>query len=220
LPIKHVRIEGTFKYVTRAEVSKPLSSVVQTSYFGMDAGAITEKVASLEWVKAAKVRRVWPDEIIVSFEEQRPVAIWNERALLNADGEIFKPSFDSAKLELPYLYGVDNKSAVVLKKQEAIQALLAELELSAVHVDLAEHGNLSVVISSGASIKVSHELAEKKIKKSLMALASLKGNLIEHVKTIDLRYPNGMAVTWVDGYVLGQSKESKSSLSEKGHSAT
>lgn len=215
LPIKHVRIEGAFKYVVRDEISKILTPIMQTGYFAMEAGAVVEEITALEWVKEAKVRRVWPDEVVLYFTEQEPVAIWNEVALLNKEGEIFRPDFANQQLNIPYLKGIDSKSITVLKKQKQIEASLMGLNVLIERMELAEHGSWSVVTNNGVTFKVGHELPEGKIKKSLMALASIDESLLEHVRKIDLRYPNGMAVTWLDGYVLGEPNANKKSLEQK-----
>jgi hypothetical protein len=46
----------------------------------------------------------------------------------------------------------------------------------------------------------------KKITKSLTLLASIDKGFIEHLDEVDLRYPNGMAVKWVDGYQFNDVK--------------
>ena len=204
LPIKQVRIEGELRRVTHSKVSAALSELVQTGYFAMDTNAIVEKVTALEWVSKAKIRRVWPDTIVLSLKEQQPVAIWNETALLNKQGEIFEPVFDAKKMQLPQLHGVDSKSLNILEKYKEIECLLAGLALSVVQLEQAEHGSWSVVLSNGVKLNVGHDEPENKIKHSLSALAALDGGLVEHIQTIDLRYPNGMAVTWKDGYEFGQ----------------
>jgi cell division protein FtsQ len=205
LPIKHVRIEGSLNYVTQEEVSEALSGVVETGYFSMNTDEIVKQVTDIEWVKQARIRRVWPDTIVLSVVEQHPAATWNKTKLLNADGEVFEPIFDKASLNLPSLSGINSDSKSVLAELQRIDLSVKSIGLSVKQLALAEHGSWDAVMSNGVRIKAGNQLPEQKISKSLMLLSSLDGDLLEHLNEVDLRYPNGVAVTWKDGYVLGKS---------------
>jgi len=200
MPIKQVRIEGSLNYITHDEISQSLSQLVQTGYFSMDADAIIKKVTAIEWVDKAQVRRVWPDMLVLSLQEQQAVAVWNETALLNPRGDIFQPEFGAALLALPHLSGIDNDSKKLLDEQEKINRSIDSTGVSIKRLNLAEHGSWSAVMSNGIKIKAGNQRPDQKISKSLILLASLEGNLIEQIELIDLRYPNGMAVSWKGGY--------------------
>jgi len=204
MPIKHVRIEGALNYITHDEISQSLSQLVQTGYFAMDADAIIKNVTAIEWVEKARVRRVWPDMMVLSLQEQQPVAVWNETALLNPQGEVFQPVFDAALLKLPHLSGITSDSKKLLAEQEKIDRSIESIGVSIKRLALAEHGSWSAVMSNGVKIKAGNQRPDQKISKSLMLLASLDGDLIEHIELIDLRYPNGMAVTWRSGYEFNE----------------
>jgi cell division protein FtsQ len=212
MPIKHVRIGGELNYVAHEDISTSLSSLVQTGYFSMNTADIINKLTDIEWIKKAHIRRVWPDTILLIVEEQRPVAVWNETALLNVNGEIFKPEFDNSSLQLPRLSGVDDHSKVVLAEQKKIDQSINILDLSVEKLTLAEHGSWSAVLSNGVKIKAGYELPEKKISKSLLLLASIEGGLIEHLDEVDVRYPNGVAVTWKAGYKFDEAMVKKATL--------
>src|SRR5678816_2292351 len=66
---------------------------------------IDELRAALEqvpWVRRAAVRRVWPDRLEVSLEEQVPLARWGAEALVNTYGERFAGAVGG---ELPLFVG-------------------------------------------------------------------------------------------------------------------
>lgn len=206
MPIKHVRVGGELNHVAREEISASLSQLVDTGYFAMDTGEILKQVTGIEWVNKARLRRVWPDTIVLLIEEQQPVAVWNETALLNINGEVFRPEFDKALMALPSLTGIDTNSQKVLAELKKIEQSLKGLDVSVKTLNLAEHGSWSALMSNGTKIKVGDQLPEQKMTKSLKLLASLEGNLIEHLDEIDLRYPNGMAVKWANGYKFSELK--------------
>lgn len=220
MPIKHVRIEGEMKYILQDDISNTLATLVQTGYFAVDSGAIINKLTDLEWVREARIRRVWPDTLVLSIEEQSPVAVWNETQLLNKQGEVFKPTSNIGELKLPYFSGVDSESKQVLTVQKNLNKLMGGLGLSIEELTLAQHGSWSATLSNGIKIKAGKHSPESKVSKSLTVLASLEGELIENAKVIDLRYPNGVSVIWKEGYVVGQVNESKHSLVVKNNKPT
>jgi len=205
MPIKHVRIGGELNHVTREEISTSLLQLVETGYFAMNTDEIIKKVTAIEWVNKARVRRVWPDTIVLILEEQQPVAVWNETALLNLHGEVFKPIFNKGLMALPSLSGIDSKSQKVLAELRKVNQSIKSIGVEVSVLNLAEHGSWSAMMSNGIKISVGHQSPEKEISKSLKLLASLEGSLIEHLDEIDLRYPNGVSVSWKDGYKFGES---------------
>ncbi len=215
MPIKHVRIEGELRHVSKAVISKSLETLVRAGYFSMDNEAILAKLTELEWVADAHIRRVWPDTVVLSFNEQAAIAVWNVEQLLNEHGEVFKPEMTQTLLELPHLSGRVEDNKAVLDEQQRINLAINELGLSVTRLDLAEHGRWSVELSNGMLVKAGKQRPAQRISKSLSVLSSLEGDLLVHIKSIDLRYPNGVAVVWHDGYQLSRSKGKTESLSLK-----
>ena len=211
LPIKQVRIEGELKNLSHEEVSGALSKLVQTGYFALDSRAIVNKVTDLGWVYEARIRRIWPDTIELSIREQTPVAVWNKEKLLNEKGELFDATLNEALMQLPALSGIDSDSRAVLAEQQRINKSLSRSALTVKQLNLAEHGSWSMQLSNGIKVKAGRLTSKGMIAKSLNVLASLEGNLVERVKTLDLRYPNGVSVVWKEGYEAGSSTVSQAS---------
>jgi len=208
MPIKHVRIEGELRHVSKEAVSNSLATLVKTGYFAMDSERILAKLIELEWVADARVLRVWPDTIVLSFNEQNPVAVWNDEQLLNDVGGVFQPEMTQDLLTLPHLSGRDDNNKTVFQAQQRINAAIKVLGLTVARLELANHGSWSIGLSNGVMIKAGKQQPIKKISKSLTILSSLDGDLLTHIVSIDLRYPNGMAVIWRDDYKWGKSTAS------------
>jgi len=200
MPIKYVRIEGELGRVSKAAISTSVSELVDTGYFAVDNEAILEKLTELEWVADASIMRVWPDMIVLSFKEQKPVAIWNKDALLNDIGDVFQPTITADLLALPHLSGRDGERKSILAQQQKINASIRSLGLSIQQLTLASHGSWTMVLSNGLAVKAGKRQPDKALVKSLNVLSSLQGELLDHIKHIDLRYPNGVSVVWNDGY--------------------
>ncbi|MDZ7686886.1 MAG: FtsQ-type POTRA domain-containing protein [Gammaproteobacteria bacterium] len=69
-----------------------------------DIDDIGSVLGALEWVHHVRVRRSWPDKLVIEIIKQTPIAYWNDDAFINAEGHVFEsPYADLSKL--PQLHG-------------------------------------------------------------------------------------------------------------------
>ncbi len=196
LPIKQVRIEGEFKHLSTEMVSDALTGQMKGSYFGVDSNAMVKTLDQLPWVQGVKIRRVWPDLLVVSIHEKKPVARWNKAQLLNGEGQPFRVEISGELLHLPQLMGTNKFSQLVLTQCQRINASLDGLGLKVKTLNLAQHGSWTASLNNGMTVYVGKQLPNGLIGHSLTILGSLNKEILESIDSVDLRYPNGVSVTW------------------------
>ncbi len=196
LPIKQVRIEGEFKYLSTETVSDALTGQMKGSYFGVDSNAMVQTLGQLPWVKNVNIRRVWPDLLVVSIHEKTPVARWNKTQLLSSEGQPFRVKISGELLRLPKLMGTNKVSQLVLTQCQHINASLVRLDLKVKTLNLAQHGSWTASLNNGMTIHAGKQLPNSRIGHSLTILGSLNKEILESIASMDLRYPNGVSVTW------------------------
>jgi len=196
MPIKTVRIEGDLKHIDQESVVKAVATLVKTGYFAIDKAAIIKQLTALEWVRYASIRRVWPDTIAISIQEQRPIAVWNKTYLLNNKAEPFRVELTQALNELPQLSGKDSESGQVLSVMNKTNDSIADLDLTIHRLNLTDHGSWELELNNGLSFKAGQLSPEKSVSKSIRVLAALDEQLLERAHEIDMRYPNGVAIAW------------------------
>ncbi|WP_156491653.1 cell division protein FtsQ/DivIB, partial [Oleiphilus sp. HI0123] len=91
-PISSIKVTGAFSYLNESEVTQALSGLVGAGFIATDLKDVQTRVEGLAWVNSATVSRVWPGEIKLLINEQVAVSQWNDGALLNAEGVVFKPA--------------------------------------------------------------------------------------------------------------------------------
>jgi len=79
---KEIRISGLERQSPKA-VLRAINVVSDASLIGFDAGQARSKLYGLDWVKKAKVRRLYPNQLEIEIVERRPFAIWQR------DGEFY-----------------------------------------------------------------------------------------------------------------------------------
>jgi len=90
-----------------------------------------DALRSVVWVKDASVARIWPNQLLVSISERRPVAFVtlspSQVALIDEDGVILPPSAD--RFNLPVLAGVRSRDTIAERRERVrrMQHVLQEL---------------------------------------------------------------------------------------------
>ena len=75
-PLRTVELRTMLKKVPRAQVQATLARVGRGNFFAAPIDELRAALEQLPWVRRASVRRVWPDALEVSIEEQVALARW------------------------------------------------------------------------------------------------------------------------------------------------
>jgi cell division protein FtsQ len=195
LPIKYVRIEGVFQYLTKEELKQALLAHVMTGFLNADMHAIRRSLLNLPWIAEVKVKRVWPDAIEVKVYEQYPIARWNNIGLLNEQGDLFTPSNLAQFDKLPLLYGPLGQEKKLMDMMKQLQAGLANYSMNLAEFHVNERRAWTVVLMNELVLKLGRKEPLQKFQRFLPTLPVLGKQRIEAMAVVDLRYPNGFAVT-------------------------
>src|SRR5207245_857953 len=80
-PIRELEVDHGLKHSTRQQIEAAVRGSIAGNFFAVDLSAIRAAIEQLPWVRRVTVRRVWPDRIEVSVEEQVALARWGVAAL-------------------------------------------------------------------------------------------------------------------------------------------
>jgi cell division protein FtsQ len=194
-PVKHVRIEGEFKYLDKSKITERISSYSVGGFFDLDIVSLRNELISMQWVDDAFVRREWPESVIIRVVEKKPVAKWNDKGVLTANGGLFFPTDSFDKLQLVQLKGPENRHEFVLSEFNKIQSLLHQAQIEVSELTQNERRSWQMNIDG-----ISVYLGRKDIYKKIESLAGVYAGLIKpkasKINLIDFRYTNGFAVSW------------------------
>lgn len=197
-PIRQLSFEGRFDHLEPDALRRTAADAIDGNYFGVDLEKVEHAVESLDWVERAQVRRVWPDGLRITVEEQRLVARWGTDAWLNDKGQVVKV----ATVDQPdvlRLSGPDGSAGRVLERAREWSPRLAEagLDLKALmlndrrawYVVLARHDAALVF-----SVALGRDGVGERFQRFIEAFRALPEDKIELIDHIDARYPNGIAL--------------------------
>jgi cell division protein FtsQ len=201
LPIRYVRIEGVFQYITKDEIKQALRAHVMTGFLNADMHSIRQALLSLPWIAEVKVKRVWPDAIEIKVYEQYPVARWNNIGLLNEQGDLFMPSNLARFNKLPLLYGPLGQEKKLMEIAKQLQAALASHSMGLAEFDVNERRAWTIVLTNELVLKLGRKEPQQKFQRFLPIIPILGKDRMAAMAVVDLRYSNGFAVTQKPGIV-------------------
>jgi cell division protein FtsQ len=192
-PVRVVELRTPLKQAPRAEVEAALAGHGAGNFFAASLDELRGALERLPWVRAAAVRRVWPDRLEVTIEEHVALARWGADALVNTHGERFAATSDD---QLPMFIGPTGTEAEVAHRYARFSRLLAPLGSPLERIALSPRHAWQLKLASGVQLTLGRDadLAEQRLARFVEAYASALGEGARVPQVVDLRYPNGFAV--------------------------
>ena len=199
LPIKYVRTEGVFQYLSKNEIQAVLQPLVMTGFFDADMQTIHTAVSTLPWVDTVTVKRIWPDAIDIKVREKKPYARWGKNSLITEKGVIFTPKNLEQFQNLTVVTGPELQQVKVLEIMKGIKIALADQSMEMTEFSVNDRWAWKIKLATGLEILLGRNEQLKKLQRFLKTLTLLKQEQVEQIAIVDLRYPNGYAVSWKPG---------------------
>lgn len=207
--LRKVQIESAgnqdLQHLQLAMVRSQVLDKAQGNFFSVRLQDVKESFETLPWVRQASVRRAWPNGLVVSIEEQKPLAIWGkseQQKLMNVHGEVFNGS--TAELDdnspLIELSGPDGSSKEVLRLYLKASAWFKPWDAEVKSLILSDRYAWHIKLSNGVRIEFGRdeELAkgvlEQRVAQLIQYWPQVQQKWPSRVDAVDLRYPNGFAV--------------------------
>ncbi|KKC99916.1 MULTISPECIES: cell division protein FtsQ/DivIB [Photobacterium] len=197
LPLSQLIIQGELHHLTTDQVRQGILEMGSLGSFMLqDVDELQHALESLPWVAQASVRKQWPDTVKVYLVEHQPAAIWNDKYLVNLQGQVFHaPASDVSGEPMVTLEGPDGSSEEMLRTWREMQPELQRGGLEIVRLSLNERRSWRIWLSNGIRLELGREARIERIKRFIWLYPELEqqGKAVDYV---DLRYDTGVAVGW------------------------
>lgn len=172
---------------------------VRGNFFTVDLNAVRASFESVPWVRRATVRRIWPNRLVVTLEEHRPLALWGDGRLMNTYGELYTANLAEAEEggPLPEFSGPDGSEGAVLARFEELRRWLEPLGRRPVAVALSPRYAWSARLDDNTTLLLGRDQGlpiESRVARWVAVYPRVAQRLDRQPEVIDLRYPNGFAV--------------------------
>lgn len=196
LSVNKIRVHGAFVNVNEAMLHRAVDGVVAGGYFNVDVDRVRTVVENLPWVSKASVRRVWPDTLSVSVIEQQPVAVSKQLGLINANGDVFKPLNKKVSTSLPIFEGEKSLNKFMLAKFYEMNELLTTIEQKITYLKVDARQAIELRLDNGLKIVLGRGETITRLERFIRIYPKTLTSRVHDIDVIDLRYTNGMAISW------------------------
>jgi len=189
--LREVQVDGELRRVTTEQVTDVVRREIKGNFFTLDLARTRGAFERLPWVRHADVRRQWPARVDVALEEHEPLARWDDAALVNTHGELFRAAYGAA---LPRFSGPDDAVREMAIQYRYFRRSLAAVGESPAEVRVSPRRAWQLKLESGTTLALGREDVEARLARFVGAYGSVHARLGRRADYVDLRYPNGFAV--------------------------
>ena len=211
-PINQVRVIGDIENLDVDKLQNTLQPALNGGYFHQDLGELEGAIRSLAWIDQVRLSRIWPDTLEVDITEQKAVARWGDRALLNPRGERFTADGIETFYKLPLIYGPLGMEANLLEMMNALNDRLKQKGVEVATLDVSKRRACIVKLNNGLEIHFGRQDPVTLLDRFLNLVPKLGDEAFAQLKRVDLRYPNGFAVVWKSAEEINGENSSVSQL--------
>ena len=208
--LKQIQIEPvvgqTLKHINKSLVKQQVLETVQGNFFSVRLEDVKRGFESMPWVRHANVRRVWPNGLIVSIEEQRPFGTWGgaeSHELINNHGEVFagRVSEVSDDVRLIDFHGPEDAGREVMSLYGKANNWFKPWGAEVTSLALTERYAWHIKLSNGMKVEFGRDeessdktLTEERVARLFKYWPQVQEKWSNRIDAVDLRYANGFAV--------------------------
>jgi cell division protein FtsQ len=221
--IDEIEVYGSFHHVDGEQVKQIVETAIKGNFFSVSLHKLESEIKKIPWVYSVSLRRKWPSTITVDVVEVQPVARWGNDKWLNFTGDLVDRQMEyqmEGNSDLPLLFGQEADLEIIWNAFQQWSGRFASNGLNLNELKLDDTGLWNLKLSLGALALNSEQIRKRDTENWDMSkqvtmvvdrgnafpriqrfIAALNQELIVQfpdMNSIDLRYPNGFAIGWLD----------------------
>lgn len=199
-PIRSISFIGEKHALSYSDLQETITREISPGFFRLKVSTLQQALLSLPWIKQVDIRKIWPNKLVVKFEEHTPIARWGENGMFSATGHVFFPKEPLTQFNsLPVLKGPVARSAFVWEHYLIMSEILAPHELRISQLILAPRGSWHVKLDNGMTVNLGTDDIIKRLKRFVRVYKTHLQTKQQSIAHVDLRYTSGLAVGWKSG---------------------
>ena len=207
LPFSKIQMFGDMQWLNKDRLNQAVLDSIDGGFFSLNVNQLKQRVEALPWIKSVAVRRVWPNILQINVSEQKPVAVWNDSALINVNGELFQPSGSEFPDHLVRVSGPDGYHRVLLEKYSILKESMEPQGMAIANVAMNSRRAVTIQLHNGVTLlmgRVQNEYGQdNELRRFARVYRESLSPKADHIDLVDLRYTNGFAVRWKNQQKVG-----------------
>ena len=197
-PLSKIMVGGNFNHLEEQELAELVNIEIDGGFLSMNLNQLRQELQSHPWIHQVSVRREWPSTLKVEVIEEVPIARWGKKGFLNRLGDQLSLPENSNLNSLPVLEADFGSSQDMIAQYLLLAELLTPTDLRLTELQRDAVGAWQIETAAGVRIVLGRDQIIEKIRRLIVVWGSGLDVQLNNIATIDLRYPNGLAVSWRD----------------------
>jgi cell division protein FtsQ len=196
-PLKSVAVEGQFQFLPKDRAMELIEKEIDGDFLQLNLSRLKSELERDPWVDHVYLGRRWPDTLVVKIAEQTPIARWDANGFLNQRGEIIRVTETDKLLGLPWLQGNEINTREIMQQYQDLSTLLRSRGLEIVALKCDNKKSWRLTLKNDKEIAIGREEVMEKLRRFVTVYDKFLSSVWGDVKTIDVRYSNGISVQWI-----------------------
>lgn len=203
--LRVIALEGAegkhLRHVNSSTVRTAAVPRIKGNFFTANLDTVRLAFEAVPWVRKASVRREWPNKLIVTLEEHEPLGTWGDDGrLLSVKGDVFTANLAEAEEDgvLAEFDGPEGSEKDVVARFREMQDWFKPISLAPESVTLSGHYAWTVTLNNGMTVQLGREQTRTTVKDRVDRLIGIYPQLVtrlqDRIESVDMRYPNGLAL--------------------------
>jgi cell division protein FtsQ len=198
-PLRMVEVRGQLKQLKENEIKAAVLPFLAQGFFALPVWSIRDELQHLPWVQSVSIRRIWPDKLIISVQEQVAQARWKDKGILSTEGKIFYPVSLAMSSGLPQFEGPPERAKEMQQQYLALLEVLRPVGLMVQKLSLSPNGVWQMMLDNGMTLILGKTGLSERMNRFVLAYPSNLRGQNQRIAYVDLRYTNGFAIGWKTG---------------------
>ena len=194
-PINRIRINARYEHLQPQEIQQVVIPLINKGFFTVNVAKIQHEVKRLPWVAKVGVRRVWPDTLLITIKEHKPLAVWKSGGVFDQNNELFYPTPETIPSGLPILDGPKNLTSKIFKAYQKLNPIFTSKQLSIHEITVSDRRSWTLILANNVEVVLGKQDHIAKVKRLMSVWDELTATHQTAIRRVDMRYPNGMAVS-------------------------
>ena len=195
IKITGISIDGDISYLALDDVYNVVSVYNGSSFYSLNLFKLKKDLLALPWVEKVSISREWPSLLKIYVVEKEPFAIIESGGMISTKGKVFYPKH-KLDLSLPIFFGNLNLMDDIIQKYFKILAYVEPLGFKIKELELMPDQGWRILIGDNLNLYLGSKDLEDRLANFSAAFKLLLSSKINEISYVDLRYTNGISVSW------------------------
>ena len=196
-PIRVVRVEGAASAAEQDAVQGVLDNALVNGVLSIDLEELTMRIFALSWPREVRVRRLWPNGLVVRVQREPFVAAWGDSGFLTSAGKVvLLPGHEDDSL--PVLSAELSSPAETMETFLLLQERLRASELTISGLSENVIGEWALNLDNGIELMLGSSGLAERLERFLVLYHRVLEERMPAPVRVDARYQNALAVNLGD----------------------